>query len=353
MHIKRFRGKKLSEALKKVRSAFGDDAVILSTRSLRDGAEVLAAVDFDIEAIEKASMEEDTIKLEMSRLREELGELKHLFSSMVKDAELKELAYLGSGALELYQGLMKKGIDERLSKRLVKVAASSMNGSRSIEESCLRILHERVALVNPLSNKEKPRMLALVGPTGVGKTTTIAKLAGRLTGQFNAKVGMVSVDTSGNGSNDLLRNCAKKFGTPLGEPHSKNEFNKIMWSFRDKDVVLVDTPGRSPSDAEGIERLKNVLYDGLPIKTGLVLSMTSGGDNLTQACRGFEKLPIDCHIFTKIDEVNSFGSIINTYTLTKKPIAYLCNGQRIPQDIGVASHEVIGNLVFGGGISRC
>jgi len=347
MNINRFRGKRLSEALKKVKYAFGEDAVILSTRSLRGGVEVLAAVDFDVEAIEKASTGDDAIKLEIGHLRKELGELKHLFSTVVKDAEIKELACLGSGALELYQDMLKRGIDERLSKRLIKVAASSMNGGLSLSESCYRILQERVALANPLSHKEKPRMLALVGPTGVGKTTTVAKLAGRLTRQFRAKVGMVSVDTSGNASNGLLKSCAREFGASLGEPRSKNEFNKIMWGFRDKDVVLVDTPGRSPSDTEGIGQLKNVLYDGLPIKTGLVLSMTSGSDNLTEACRGFERLPIDCHIFTKLDEVNSFGSIINTYTRTKKPIAYLCNGQRIPQDIGVASHEMLGNLVFG------
>jgi len=350
MHIKRFRGKTLEEALKGVKATFGEDAVILSTKKGNGLAEVLAAVDFDIEEIEEGVTGSRVVENRLNDLRAELSDIKHLFSSVVKDTAIKDLINLEGGALRLYQEMVASGVHERLSESIIRMASTSKNGG-DLKDRWYRVVKENIDICNPLAGGERPRILAFVGPTGVGKTMTIAKLAGRLRQRYKAKVGLVSIDNTRPGANEVLKSYGDTFGLSLEILTTKKGFNKAVWNNKDKDIVLIDTPGRNPKDTNAIIELKEILNGGLPIKTGLVLSVTSRDENLFSACKGFGVLPIDCLVFTKIDEVHScsYGSILNTLAFMKKPAAYLCSGQRVPEDIEAASQDVIGNLVLGGG----
>jgi len=345
MHIKKFKGRTLEEVLREVKEAFGEDAIILSTKKNHGYLEVVAAIDFDLEGIERG-LSKGIIKQEFNGLRMELQELKSLFSSLIKESTIRELASIGNGALSLYQELLSCGIDDRLSQTMIRQAAASASEEAELKEHCYRLIRENTSITNPLAGRDKPKILALVGPTGVGKTTTIAKLAGRLRQEYGARVGLISIDTRRVGAVEALKACVSDFGITVDTPRSKEAFNKIIWSYKDKDVVLIDTPGKNPKDVEAIAELKDILGNGLPITTGLVLSMTSRDDTLLDACQGFSTLSIDWLVFTKIDEANRFGPLLNTSARIKKPIAYLCNGQRIPQDIGLASHELVGSLVL-------
>lgn len=349
MHIKKFKAKTLEDVLKSIKVAFGNDAVILSTKKGTGIVEVLAAVDFDIEEIEKAFSEDGAVKNELHVIREGLSDIKQLFSSIVKDAAINDISAFGSGALKLYQEMISIGIHEGVSKRVIKMASAYENGKSSLRDRCCKAIKEHTTTCNPLSGCEKPKLLALVGSTGVGKTMTIAKLAGKLKQSFKAKVGIVSIDNIRPGANEMLKTYAKTLDVPVDMPTTKESLNKTLWGHKDKDIVLIDTPGKNPKDGNAIMALKNMLNGGFPIRTGLVLSVTSRDDVMYNACKGFGALPVDCLIFTKIDEVRSFGSMLNTFEMTRKPIAYLCNGQRIPDDIGLASNDALGNLVMGKG----
>ncbi|MCP3677264.1 MAG: hypothetical protein GY721_06655 [Deltaproteobacteria bacterium] len=348
--MKRFRGKSLKEALTGVKGSFGEDALILSTKRKGGFTEVLAAVDFDIEEIEKKVLDTPHDNEEIGRIRDELSEIKSLFTSLISDRMEREIAAYGHGAIRLYNELVTSGIHERLAQRLIRVsAASKAEKGKMLRESCYRLIREKTTVCNPLQKGGAPNLLAFVGPTGAGKTTTIAKLAGRINKEQRKKVGFVSIDNVRPGANEALRVCGHSLGIPLHTPRSKKEFNKVMWEFKDKSLILIDTPGRNPKDGRAIAGLGEILNIGLPIKTGLVLSMTSRDDSLFDACRGFNHLPLDYTVFTRLDEAKRFGSILNTYALLKKPVAYLCNGQRIPQDIGIASQERVGKLILQGG----
>ncbi|MFQ5329790.1 MAG: hypothetical protein ACE5D4_07370 [Thermodesulfobacteriota bacterium] len=348
--MKRFKGKSLKEALSGVKGAFGEEALILSTKTKGGVTEVLAAVDFDIEEIEHKVLDAPKGNEEIGKIRDELAELKSLFSTLINDRREREIAAYGNGAIGLYGELIASGIHERLAQRLISVSATSKS-SRGVmlRENCCRIIKENSSVWNPLKKRGGQTLLAFVGPTGAGKTTTIAKLAGRINSEQRKKVGFVSLDSVRPGANETLRVCGRSLGIPLQTPRSKKEFNKVMWEFKEKELILIDTPGRNPKDRRGIAALGEVLNIGLPIKTGLVLTMTSRDDTLFDACRGFNRLSLDYMVYTHLDEARRFGSILNNYALLKKPVAYLCNGQRIPQDIGAASQERVGKLILRGG----
>ncbi|MBI5682715.1 MAG: hypothetical protein HZC45_06070 [Deltaproteobacteria bacterium] len=349
MHIKRFREKTIECALKCVRETFGEDAVILSTKKFDKGVEVLAAIDFDADEIEKKLIENSLVRNELGNLRQEMSDIKLLFSSLSNDSAMKKLAGLESGAIELYQEMLKRGIHNEVSKKLIKAAAGHGENGGGLMDRCHTAIMNNTSVCNPLAEGGKPKLLAFVGPTGVGKTTTVAKLAGKLIQKYKAKVGLVSTDNIRTGANEVLQSCGRQFGISVHAVKSKDDFNKAVWNNKDKDVVLIDTPGRNPMDADGIKEFKGMLAGGLPIKTAIVLSVTTKDDVLLKACDGFGALPLDCMVFTKIDESQSFGSILNTSMFVKKPIAYLCNGQKIPHDIMAASLDMLGNLILGKG----
>lgn len=348
MHIKKFREKTIESALKKVRDAFGDDAIILSTKKFDEGVEVLAAIDFDADDLEKKLIENSLIKNELGSLKRELSEIRSLFSSLCSDKALRKIAGLENGALGLYQGFLKMGIHKKVAEKLISDAVMERNSGMGLMDRCCNALINSTQVCNPLSSGSSPRMLAFVGPTGVGKTTTIAKLAGKLAEKYKARVGIVSAENIKT-DKDILHSCGRRFDISVSPVRSRDDFNKAIWGNKDKDVVLIDTPGRNPMDEDGIKGFEGILKGGLPIKTALVLSVTTKDDLLLKACSGFGILSIDCMIFTKIDESSSFGSILNTSMFIKKPIAYLCNGQKIPNDITPASSDTLGNLILGRG----
>lgn len=347
MNYKKFRGETLEKALRDVRKAFGEEAVILSTRKGNGFSEVIAAVDFDIAEIEKGMGSGDVFKEGLKGIKEEINELRSLFATAVGDNSRRDIVELGAGALGAYESLLKNGINETISQRLVRMAAiATSEGAEALKQRCRKLIMERTRVYNPLAGKWGPKILALVGPTGAGKSVTAAKLAAMLAVNSKADVGIVSLEPSKQDGSEAVRRCGRAIGVPVRTVTNKDELNGALWAGRNKDVIIIDTPGRNPKDLRSIGALKNVLTCGLPVKLALVLSVTNRDEIQQDACRGFGKLPIDSLVFTKLDEAERFGTIVNTAALLNKPVSYLCNGQRIPRDIGSASKKTIAGLVL-------
>jgi flagellar biosynthesis protein FlhF len=347
MNYRKFRGATLEKALKDVRKAFGEEAVILSTRKGNGFAEVIAAVDFDVAEIEKGMGAKDEFKEGLKGIREELGELRSLFATAVGDGARRDIVELGAGAVSAYDALLKNGISETLSQRLVRMAAiATSDGAEALKQRCRSLIMERTRVYNPLAGKWGPKILALVGPTGAGKSITAAKLAASLAVNSRANVGMVSLEAAGRGGSEAVQRCGRAIGVPVRVATSKDELNGALWAGRNKDVIIIDTPGRNPKDARSIAALKGALNCGLPVKLALVLSVTNRDDIQQEACKGFGSMPIDSLVFTRLDEAQKFGTIVNSAAMLNKPVSYLCNGQRIPRDIGSASKKTIAGLVI-------
>lgn len=246
-------------------------------------------------------------------------------------AELKEN---GVGAGEI-RNLMKP----------VAVAAVSGEGEVSLRRILKESVQSAIHCTGPLKmKKDGPRIMALVGPTGVGKTTTIAKLAA-LAYKHGVPVALITIDTFRIGGVEQLRTYSSIMGVPLTVASTPSELADALAVHSDKRLIFIDTAGQSPNDQARLRELNSFLKIDPAIETHLCLSATTRDKELSQTIVKFGMLPVSRVIFTKLDESESFGCIVNVHMRDKFPISYLTNGQRVPEDIEVASSGKIADLV--------
>ena len=185
-----------------------------------------------------------------------------------------------------------------------------------------------------LSVKE-PYKTVVIGPTGVGKTTTIAKLAASARLYKKLNVALITTDTFRIAATDQLRAFADILKIPMEVVYSDSEMRKAIGVHAEKDAIFIDTTGRSPEDANNINDLLKIVSSAKPHHVHMVLSSSTDKDSQHRALKGFGKMNIDSLIFTKLDESAKPGSILDVALESRKPISYLTNGQNVPQDIKV------------------
>jgi flagellar biosynthesis protein FlhF len=217
-----------------------------------------------------------------------------------------------------------------------------------VRKSLVSKIERDLPLAGPIDlTPGRPRIVAFVGPTGVGKTTTIAKLAVQYALDKKKKVAMVTIDTYRIAAVEQLKIYAKIIDLPFRPVSSPEELNQVLAEFADQDLVLIDTAGRSQRDQSQIKEIRNFLKQSFPVEISLVMSITHKEDTLSAINHQFGFLPIDNIIFTKLDESYTYGSIINQLFKMKKPLSYLTTGQKVPEDIEIATKERIISLVLG------
>jgi len=198
---------------------------------------------------------------------------------------------------------------------------------------------------SPRMKKNGTKVMALVGPTGVGKTTTIAKLAALHAFNRGLSVAMVTTDNFRVGAVEQLKTYAKIMDLPLEVVANSQELAQVLEKHSDKDLILVDTTGRSPKDGERIEELKGFLECRSGIETYLCLSATTRPRELDEIVTTFGVLPVSRLLFTKLDECESYGCIVNTHLKHGLPLSYLATGQKVPEDIELATARKLTSLV--------
>ncbi len=299
-----FRARRFGEAMTAVKAAFGPDAVILSSRQVGGGS-------FGMQVEVTAAPAGARVTTEASSQSEGV----------------------------LVERLHRRGVPRRAADIIVKrlrvetgrVPASLERARPSLEV----VLGEELVFAGGLSRG--PRVVAVVGPTGVGKTTTVAKLAAHAALVQRRKVGLVSVDDYRIGGAEQLQRYADLIGVPM-QSATPSELRPSLDVLASCDLVFVDTAGRSPSDHRAVAELGNAFeWAGEPIETHLCIAASTHDVELRAIIERHSDLRPARLLSTKVDEAVYHGSIVAAQTLAGLPFSYFTTGQRVPEDIEVAS----------------
>jgi len=253
---------------------------------------------------------------------------------------------------ELIDILTERGIDQDAAATIARFAGPQMNERQRQEpDLCRQFLSHTVAgLVQTTGTLWKPgdpqKRISLIGATGVGKTTTIAKLAAEAITQSGARVALVTIDTYRIAAVEQLKVYGEIMGLPVEVVLSPEQLQEAFRRHRDKDLILIDTAGRSPRDNARIDELNEFLGQDSDVENCLVLSATTEERLQQKTLKSFNRLPISRLIFTKLDESDRCGSLINIPIRSNLPLAYLTNGQQVPEDLILAEPQVVADLVM-------
>ena len=203
----------------------------------------------------------------------------------------------------------------------------------------MALLLKHLPVVDKLSTVN-PGVFAVVGPTGAGKTTTIAKLAARWTMRYGSQdLALVSTDAYRIGAREQLMTYARILGAAMHAPNSGPELARVLEGLKSKKLVLIDTAGMGPRDVRLNEQLAALARGAKGAQFLLALPAQGEGRALEEIIRAFAKVMPTACILTKVDEAASLGAALSTTLRHKLKIAYLCNGQRVPEDVHSAHHR--------------
>ena len=254
---------------------------------------------------------------------------------------------------DLYTELIDSELDETLARELVFTLKREALPEELTDPSLCRarlvklVEDEFDAAASIVATPGRRRVVALVGPTGVGKTTTIAKLAANLKLRDGVRMGLVTVDTYRIAAVEQLRTYAEIIDLPMKVVTTPMEMRRALDELSDMDLVLIDTAGRSPRDELQIGELKSLLADAEVDEVHLVLSLTAGLDFLVSTVGHFSSVGTSSLVLTKLDEAHELGVMLNLARRVGLPISYLTTGQDVPDDIEPAETQRMARLVLG------
>ena len=353
MRIKKFHAKNFSEALTLVKREMGEDAVILSSedkKGIRSCVEVTAAIDYENEAGKDLKLTAPSSKKESGEIAELRSEIRSLRVGIESMRDSGVNLSLPVDRRKMYEFLKKKSINDdfafSLSERVSAIEDLEMVMSEEINTSNHLVKYRDDDSKGFFRNKK--RIIMVVGPTGAGKTTTVAKLASKGIKE-GKKVGVVSLDTFKIGASEQIRIYCKLMGIPLEIAADAKEIKKSIRKLSNREIVLVDTTGQNPKENDYIRKLQSIYSTGYPIETQLLLSASNDCDFLMESHKHYSSLPIDYIAFTKTDEAVKLGSIYNMCRLYKKPVAYITTGQRVPGNLEFVNSKELANIILQSG----
>lgn len=299
-------------------------------------------------------MKEDIEKvIEQGFSTNEIGEIKNILSKVydaVKvDYESSKLSEISRTVLER---LEKNEVDKVIINDLKEDIIEELSFEEQQDESLVKntifnILNKYVKDSKPNELNKNKKVVVFIGPTGVGKTTTLAKLAANMVLNEKQKVGLITSDTYRIAAVEQLKTYSEIIGVPLSIIYSPAEIVNAVKNYEDKDIILLDTAGRSHKDQSQLSELKSLLKSSIDFETYLVLSATTKFSDCIEIIKSYSFLDDFKLLFTKLDETATLGILLNIAYVTKKPIAYLTTGQSVPDDIEIADKVKIINRLMG------
>jgi flagellar biosynthesis protein FlhF len=372
MKIKHYRAADMRQALRQVREAQGPDAVILSSRRIANGVEVVAAVDYDVDVADsdvgsEPSRTESRIptaadyaalaqrfsgnqeRPEISDLppdaNEELRTLRRMLETQLATLAWNDLSRRAPIQTELLRQLTVLGLAHDLAGELVSQLPQRMELAEA-QRLSLALMARRIETVGERW-MEGGGVVALVGPTGVGKTTLIAKLAARWVLRNGARdLALISTDSIRIGAQEQIHTLGRLLGVPAYAIDGAGELAETLDHIGERRLVLIDSAGLSQRDPRLATELETLANASDRLESSLVLSAAAQAGAIEQSLERFAAArPTTCCV-TKLDEATSLGGTLSALIRTKLPLAYLSDGQQVPEDLSPArSHQLIARAV--------
>lgn len=398
MKVKRYLAPTSREALRQVKEELGDDAVILSNRKTRDGVEIMALAESDMSDLVHASapasgstqadkpavapsmpgishytqhkslsaaesytkmlsLVDDPVEIPNApgsgvsavQVRDIIAEIQAMKSTLED-----QLATMAWGSFtqrrpekaKLLRAMLDAGFSPLLSRRLVDKLQVGTDYEQSLKQAMSALAFNlRTATGDEMI--EKGGVYALVGPTGVGKTTTTAKLAARCVIRHGSdKVALLTTDSYRIGGHEQLRIYGQLLGIPVRAIKDAEDLQLTLSELRHKHMVLIDTVGVSQRDQMVTQQINMLSHCGAEVKRLLVMSAASNGRTLDEVVAAYQKNGIHGCVITKADEAASLGVVLDTVIRRKLMLHYVANGQKVPEDIHVANPRYLLHRIF-------
>lgn len=351
MKISKYTGADMRQALRTVREQLGADAVILSSRQVAAGIEVTAAVDYEgeqcIAPVEQeaafaprdfaqmaaaVAAQAEIPKSTDDTVSDELKSLRRILETQVAQLAWNDLSRRAPIHTEILRELTQFGLTREFSAQIVTQLPPGIDLTHA-----RRLAIATVAQAVPVAGDrwlEDGGCIALIGPTGVGKTTTLTKLAVRWVLRHGPReLALVSADTVRIGAHDPIRALGQMLGAATHAIDSLRELPELLGRLAKYRFILIDTAGTSQRDAQLATRLAELTAAGARLETALVLAASTQAGAIEESIARFAAAKPACCLLTKVDEAASLGGVLSILTRARLPIAYLSEGQRIPEDL--------------------
>ncbi len=374
MDVRTYRATTMQEALSMVRQELGPAAAVLHTREVGNSGllrwipgfrkiEVTASADVNVPSrlpqaatpasppAAKAAPPPETAALGPG-LDEQLRNLHSMVEDLCRTSKSGRPDVCPE-LFHLYTDLIEAELSEELAREFVekvRVQASpeSLCDPALAKARVARLIEEDIRVSGPIRvTPGQRRLVALVGPTGVGKTTTIAKLAANFRLREKRRVGLITVDTYRIAAVEQLRTYADIIDLPMRVVSTPREMRQAVDGMQDLDLLLLDTAGRSPRDEVKIQELKSFLTEAQADEVHLVLSSVAGAKTLERTADRFAEVGTTSLILTKLDEATGLGNLIPLFRSSGLPLSYLTNGQNVPDDIAAAERSAVVRTMLG------
>ncbi len=363
MKVKKYKGNTMPEVMQLVRKELGADAVILNSKEMYEGGflglfkkkkiEVVAAID---PTPVKPTKQKDTRNhidtrnvYKQDEVLSEIREMKRWIQQTSKPEHDLPIIFQELLSVLINQEVDKEIADE-LIEQIMKRHENEKESDLSIEKLKKEIQFEikhRLANKGSFGGSFDNQVIHLVGPTGVGKTTTIAKLAADCVLNQNKRVAFITTDTFRIAAIEQLKTYAKILDVPIEVAYNLDDYRKAKDKFKEYDYIFVDTAGRNFRDEKYVQELNTIIDMKEKVDSYLVLSLTSRTVDMDNIYQQFKNVPIKQLIFTKQDETSIYGPLLNLSDKYNLGIAYITNGQEVPDDIERISLEEIAMLIVG------
>ncbi|MFV9509841.1 flagellar biosynthesis protein FlhF [Tepidibacillus sp. LV47] len=365
MRVKRYVTNTLPQAMEQIKMELGQDAMILHTKKIKVGGflgffgkekvEVIAAVDQTPSRSQVSHTTNESVPAitQSDSIIQDVKEIKKLMVQLMMNQKKDGLNFNYSTEVkEVYQRLINQGVEEEIAGEIISEVIEGLgehNQKTHIYEATLQKMIEKIRKNGVKKEiQSQTKIIHVVGPTGVGKTTTIAKLAAESVLKYRKKIAFITADTYRIAAVDQLRTYANILNAPIEVVFSPQDTIKALEKLRDYDLIFMDTAGRNYHNEMYISELNHLLSTNAQSETYLVLSLTHKYEDMLSILEHFKKVNIDKLLFTKFDETLSYGTIINIVSKYPYPVSYITNGQNVPDDIEIFDEEKIAKAILGG-----
>jgi flagellar biosynthesis protein FlhF len=362
MRVERFQAQDMAQALAMIKERLGPEAVILYTRQVRKGwlrrplLEVIAAAD-QVSPTSQARggrvEERQHAQAPYRAIQAELEALREVIARLTWEVRSARLPALEPTLQMVYSHLLSQSLSPELATEAVLAVASELSTAAIADEetvrSCvIRHLQSKISTHPIQTGAREGKVIFVIGPTGVGKTTTLAKLAHYHAREQHQSVMLVSADTVRLGGAAQLQSYGEILGISVEVAYTPEELAAIVQTHREQNLILVDTPGQSPCDQVGLETLREFLR-AVPSRTVyLAMACTTAYPEMEEMVRRFTLVTLDGLIFTKVDEATRIGAAISLAYHCGLPIACIATGRRVPADWEPASAERLAEWIIRG-----